>query len=227
MAETLENTIFKVRADSKSNWDYPNNPTLQERELAVDLTQCDFKIGTGAAWGDTNYFIARNATVTAARNTATAAQNTANSAQNTANRALQIAQNASGRTVSYEWSDLYDRGNIDVTAEVLEKRNFEYELIKHAVLGCTFTFDCIGPREESNIIKIRFATGDNDTTLVSPYFTKEITDGKYLVSIEQHNDTGLVTTDYEQGVITFVSGVFVEIEILNGIWFKVEVTKIM
>lgn len=226
MAETLENTIFKVRADSKSNWD-TNNPALQERELAADLTQCDFKIGTGAAWNNTNYFIARNATVTAARDTATAAQNTANTAQNTANRALQIAQNASGRTVNYDWSDLYDHGNIDVTAEILEKRNFEYELIKHSVLGCTFTFAYIGPREESNIIKIRFVTGDADTTLVSPYFAKEITDGKYLVAIEQHNDTGLATTDYDNGTISFASGVFVEIEILNGMWFKVEVTKIM
>lgn len=226
MAETLENTIFKARADSKSNWD-TNNPALQERELAADLTQCDFKIGTGSNWNDTNYFIARNATVTAARNTATAAQNTANTAQNTANRALQIAQNASGRTVNYDWSELYDRGNIDVTAEVLDKRNFEYELIKHAVLGCTFTFAYNGPREESNIIKIRFVTGDDNTKLVSPYFAKQITDGKYLVAIEQHNDTGLASVDYESGVISFVADVFVEIEILNGMWFKIEVTKIM
>lgn len=226
MAETLENTIFKVRADSKSNWD-TNNPTLQERELAADLTQCDFKIGTGSNWNDTQYFIARNATVTAARSAATAAQNTANTAQNTANRALQIAQNASGRTVNYEWSEYYDHGNIDVTTEVLEKRNFEYELFKQAVVGCTFTFDYIGPREESNIIKIRFATGDDQTKLVSPYFANTLTDGKYLVAIEQHNDTGLATTDYNNGIISFASGVFVEIEILNGIWFKVEVTKII
>lgn len=226
MAETLENTIFKARADSKSNWD-TNNPALQERELAVDLTQCDFKIGTGSNWNDTNYFIARNATVTAARNTATAAQNTANTAQNTANRALQIAQNASGRTVDYDWSGYYDHGNIDVTTEILEKRNVEYEIFKEAVVGCTFTFGYIGPREESNIIKIRFVTGDNQTTLVSPYFANTITDGKYLVAIEQHNDTNLATVDYNAGTISFESGLFVEIEILNGIWFKVEVTKIM
>ena len=83
MAQTFDNTIFKVRADSKSNWD-TNHPTIQERELIVDLTQCDFKVGDGSSWDNTQYLIARNATVTAARNAATAAQNTANTAQNTA-----------------------------------------------------------------------------------------------------------------------------------------------
>lgn len=228
MAQTFDNTIFKVRADSKSNWDaLIPSPTIQERELIVDLTQCDFKVGTGSSWANTDYLIARNATVTAARNAATNAQNTANAAQNTANQALQIAQNASGRYVNYEWSDFYDHGSFDVNSRVLKKRNFEYELFKQPLLGCTFNFGYVGPLDESNIIKIRFTTGDTDTVLVSPYFANTLTDGKYLVSVEQHNDNNLVTTDYSNGTIKFVGGVFVEIEILNGIWFKVEVTKIM
>ena len=226
MAQTFDNTIFKVRADSKSNWD-TNHPTIQERELIVDLTQCDFKVGDGSSWDNTQYLIARNATVTAARNAATAAQNTANTAQNTANQALQIAQNASGRYVNYEWSDFYDHGSFDVNSDVLKKRNFEYELIKQPLLGCTFNFGYVGPLDESNIIKIRFITGDTDTTLVSPYFANTLTDGKYLVAVEQHNDTALAITDYSNGTIKFAAGVFVEIEILNGTWFKIEVTKII
>lgn len=226
MAQTFDNTIFKVRADSKSNWD-TNHPTIQERELIVDLTQCDFKVGDGSSWDNTQYLIARNATVTAARNAATAAQNTANTAQNTANQALQIAQNASGRYVNYEWSDFYDHGSFDVNSDVLKRRNYEYELFKSPLLSCTFNFAYLGPLNESNIIKIRFTTGDTDTVLVSPYFANTLTDGKYLVSVEQHNGNNLVTTDYSNGTIQFVAGVFVEIEILNGIWFKVEVTKII
>ena len=226
MAQTFDNTIFKVRADSKSNWD-ANHPTIQERELIVDLTQCDFKVGDGSSWDNTQYLIARNATVTAARNAATTAQNTATAAQNTANQALQIAQNASGRFVNYDWSDFYDHGSFDVNSDVLKKRNFEYELNKKPLLGCTFNFDYVGPLGESNIIKIRFVTGDTDTTLVSPYFASTLTDGKYLVAVEQHNDTALAMTDYSNGTIKFAAGVFVEIEILNGTWFKIEVTKII
>lgn len=226
MAQTFDNTIFKVRADSKSNWD-TNHPTIQERELIVDLTQCDFKVGDGSSWDNTQYLIARNATVTAARNAATAAQNTANTAQNTANQALQIAQNASGRFVNYDWADFYNHGSFDVNSDVLKKRNFEYELYKQPLLGCTFNFGYVGPLDESNIIKIRFVTGDTDTTLVSPYFANTLSDGKYLVAVEQHNDNNLAITDYSNGTIKFAAGVFVEIEILNGIWFKIEVTKII
>lgn len=226
MAQNFDNTIFKVRADSKSNWD-TNNPTLQERELIADLTQCDFKIGDGSSWDNTQYLIARNATVVAARNAATAAQNTANSAQSTANQALQIAQNASGRYVSYDWSDLYDHRNFDINTDILKRKNYEYEFIKEPLLSCTFNFGYVGPLHESNIINIRFVTGNSDNTLVSSYFANTMSTGKYFVVVEQHNDTNLAVTDYTNGTIKFISGVFVEIEILNGTWFKVEVTKII
>lgn len=230
MGQTLDNTIFKVRADYKSNWDHPNNPTLQERELTVDLTECDFKIGTGAAWGDTNYLIARNATVSAARNAATNAQNTANSAQETANQALQIAQNASGRYVDYSLNEYYDHREFQFTEDILRKnKNTEYEINKGACESSSFEFDYSGPQTDSNIIKLRFITGDSDNVLRSQYFSPTLSDGRYCVVLEEHGDpsTPSAVVDFQTGIISLAAKVYVEVEILNGIWFKVEVTKLL
>lgn len=232
MGQTLDNTIFKVRADSKGNWQQ-NNPTLATRELTVDLTECDFKVGTdggSTAWGDTNYLIARNATVTAARNTATNAQNTANSAQETANQALQIAQNASGRYVDYSLNDYYDHKDFQFTEDILrEKKNTEYEINKGACESSSFEFDYSGPQTDSNVIKLRFITGDSNNVLKSQYFSPTPSDGTYCVVLEEHGDPSnpSAVVDFKTGIISLAAKVYVEVEILNGIWFKVEVTKLL
>lgn len=232
MGQTLDNTIFKVRADSKANWQQ-NNPNLATRELTVDLTDCDFKVGAdggSTAWGDTQYLISRNTAVVAARNAATNAQNTANSAQETANQALQIAQNASGRYVDYSLNDYYYHRSFQFTKDILrDKKNTEYEINKVACKSSSFEFDYCGPQTDSNIIKLRFITGDSDNVLKSQYFSPNLADGRYCVVIEEHGDTAnpSVAVDFQNGVISFSAKVFVEVEILNGIWFKVEVTKLI
>lgn len=223
----LQNTIFQVRADSKANWQ-ENNPTLAQRELTVDLTDCDFKVGDGSStWTNTQYLISRNAAVVAAKNAATSAQSTANAAVDTANNALQIAQNASGRYVDYSLAGRYQSDTVTFNQDMLKKKNTEYEFNRAAVLGNVFNFDYVGPLEQSNIIKVRFVTGDANTKIVSSYFANAITDGKYFLVIEQHNGTDLTVPDYGNGVVALIQGLFVEIEIINGIWFKLEATKLL
>lgn len=169
---TLENTILKVRADNATNWS-TNNPTLENRELALDLTNNEIKIGAGNTWNATNNFIANNKAVKAAAQAASTAQSTATSANNTAQTAYNMAQqalNAGGRrmeigenfegypsfTIDNEFVDKYANYNIDCLV---------------SLDGATFNFDTIDRKTDSaNDIIFNFYTA-SDCTLKGSNFT--------------------------------------------------------
>lgn len=227
---TLENTILKVRADNATNWS-TNNPTLENRELALDLTNNEIKIGVGNTWNATNNFIANNKAVKAAAQAASTAQSTATSANTTAQTAYNMAQqalNAGGRRMDIEIGGTIEEQGSELSIGndfIKAYANYNIDCMK-GLDGVTFGIDNFDLNtSEANDIIFNFYT-KTDCYLKSTRFTVTIEDVQTNNSIFLVDANGIIQATEDQGLFLIPAGYYVRMLIHDTWMLKIEAVAI-
>ena len=226
---TLENTILKVRADNATNWS-TNNPTLENRELALDLTNNEMKIGVGNTWNATNNFIANNKAVKAAAQAASTAQSTATSANTTAQTAYNMAQqalDAGGRRMDIEIGGVLEEqgSTLEIDEEFVKQyANYNIDCMK-GLDGVIFNINNFDLNTaDANDIIFNFYT-KTDCTLKCSRFTLNIDDtsSSYLFLVDSN---GILVVGEEQDEYTIPAGYYVRMLIHDTWMLKIEAVAI-
>lgn len=223
------NTILKVRGDNATNWS-TNNPVLDNRELALDLTENEIRIGNGSRWNNTNKFIANNAAVKAAAQAASTAQSTATSANNTAQTAYNMAVqalDAGGRRMNIEiGGTIEEQGStLEIDEEFVKTyANYNIDCMK-GLDGVIFNIDNFALNTAAaNDIIFNFYT-KTDCKLVCSRFTLNIdeTSGGNLFLVDSN---GILEADAEEGEYTIPAGYYVRMLIHDTWMVKIEAVAI-
>lgn len=223
------NTILKVRGDNATNWS-TNNPVLDNRELALDLTENEIRIGNGSRWNNTNKFIANNAAVKAAAQAASTAQSTATSANQTAQTAYNMAQqalNAGGRRMDVEIGGVLEEAGSQLLIDeefIKQYSNYNIDCMK-GLDGVIFNINNFGLNTaDANDIIFNFYT-KTDCTLKCSRFTLNIDDtGSGNLFLVDSN--GILVAGEEEDEYVIPAGYYVRMLIHDTWMVKIEAITI-